>query len=346
MSEAAEQVQETPNYAELAKQHFGTGYHGEAPAEAPAEVVAESPSEEPEETLLEDAEDLPEAEAPQISSLRELIEAQEWDPEWAQSLRVGVKIDGEAGEASIDDLVRSYQTQEAATRRLEEAKARAAEIRQEATQQQEAVRAQMAVLGTLFQQVEGQVAAEFQGVNWEKLEADDPGEYARLKIRKAEREGQLGQMKAQALSQYQQALGQQQQQEQAKQQERLQAEQQALHAALPHWSDPQVAKAEQEALVSHLTSLGFSQEDVLGASDHRLILLALDAMKYRESQAKADVTAKKVAKVPKVLKPGAPKSPQQASQAQEASLRARIRNGGRSEDAIRAAAELQKLRRQ
>lgn len=349
MSEAAV---EPTNYAALAKQAFGSNYHGEVPEEPAVEPTAEVPEETAEVSAEEaatsedaSAEETPAEEEEVVSSLSELIESQGWDPEWANGLKVSVKVDGETGEASLDDLVRSYQTQEAATRRLESAKEQAAEIRQQAQQQQEAVKAQMVVLGTLVQQVEGQIAAEFGSVDWAKLESDDPGEYARLRLKKTEREQQLGAMKQQALQQYQNTLAQQQQEQRAKHDELLKAETALLLEAVPEWSNPEVAKAEQEALVGHLTSRGFSPEDVMGASDHRLILLARDAMKYRESQATANAAAKKVAKVPKVLKPGAPKSEAQVNQAQEAALRKRIRAGGKTDDAIAAAAELMKSRR-
>jgi hypothetical protein len=53
---------------------------------------------------------------------------------------------------------------------------------------------------------------------------------------------------------------------------------------------------------------GFSDDDLANVYDHRLILLALDAQKYREGKQKSDIAKKKIVKLPKLSKPGAKKN--------------------------------------
>lgn len=86
---------------------------------------------------------------------------------------------------------------------------------------------------------------------------------------------------------------------------RAQQEKTALVEKLPEWSEPQTREKLVGELKSHLGDWGFDQSDLNGVVDHRLLLLALDAVKYR--QLKADpksVAAKRLADLPRVQRPG------------------------------------------
>jgi hypothetical protein len=110
----------------LAAETFGSDFHGETPEAKPDVQAAE-----PEAVAVAD-ESAPEAEAePDASELIRQHFESDWDKH--KNIKVGVKIDGQTGEASLDDLVRSYQIQTAAEKRLEDAKAKSAEITAEAT---------------------------------------------------------------------------------------------------------------------------------------------------------------------------------------------------------------------
>jgi hypothetical protein len=81
----------------------------------------------------------------------------------------------------------------------------------------------------------------------------------------------------------------------------LEVERKKLVKAIPEWSDPKVAEKEGTELVGFLSELGYTQQQVEGLSDHRMILLLRDAMKFRGLQQKG----KKIAARPgKTLKPG------------------------------------------
>lgn len=347
------EVPQERNMAQVAADHFGPNkFFGTVPE---AQQVEETPDADEREVVQEAEEQevqfddeeagVQEEEQQVVESLQELIEAQEWDPEWVQSLRVPVKVDGEQAEATLDDLVRSYQTQTAAEKRLEEAKAKAQAIKTEAQQQQESGKAQMAVLGQLMQAVEQNLQAQYDPQEMERLRKDDPAEWSARNAELGQKRQQLDQMKRQALGQYQQALQAQQQQEQQQRMQALQAEQEALLASLPAWREPETAKAEQTQLVGYLTDQGFSHDDVMGASDHRLIVMARKAMLYDQGQQATDVTSKKLKKVPKVLKPGAPKTNEERTRAKESDLQRKVRSARRPDAALGAAVEMMKLRR-
>src|SRR5690606_29799945 len=94
--------------------------------------------------------------------------------------------------------------------------------------------------------------------------------------------------------------------------ERMAAEKAILLEKIPEWrEDSERAQAEKRAVLNDLIERGFSREEVLEASDHRLFLIARDAMLYRKMKANGEVARKKLARVPKVLKPGASKPSEQ-----------------------------------
>jgi len=89
----------------------------------------------------------------------------------------------------------------------------------------------------------------------------------------------------------------------------VRAEQDKLKAALPDWTDPEKAKVEAAKLRAHLKTYGFSDEEIGGVVDHRAVLLARDAMQYRELQrAPSAKTQAKVAPI-RTAKPGAAPPP-------------------------------------
>ena len=89
----------------------------------------------------------------------------------------------------------------------------------------------------------------------------------------------------------------------------ISAEQDKLKAALPEWTDPEKAKVETAKLRAHLKTYGFSDEEISGVVDHRAVLLARDAMQYRELQrAPSAKTQAKVAPI-RTAKPGAAPPP-------------------------------------
>ncbi len=89
----------------------------------------------------------------------------------------------------------------------------------------------------------------------------------------------------------------------------VRAEQDKLKAAWPDWTDPEKAKVEAAKLRAHLKTYGFSDEEIGGVVDHRAVLLARDAMSYRELQrAPSAKTQAKVAPI-RTAKPGAAPPP-------------------------------------
>lgn len=308
----------------LANQAFG----GPAPAEPePADPELESSGAEPadpepagpEATAPETGEpEPPEPESGEpessepISSLPELIEANSWDPEWFNGLKVPIKVHGDSTEVSLADLVASHQMRSAAEKRLDEAKAKAAKVDEEIAERRAAAESQFALAAKLIEKVEKELDRDSAAL--EALRQDDPGEYAARKQDLEDRRRDLDRMRRDAAEEIDKAAEQARASTMEQQQTYLRAEQQALLDKLPAWKDETTAKTEKGELVEYLLGQGFTREDVLNAADHRLILVARKAMLYDKGQASAEAAKKKVVKVPKVLKPGTPKPQEQRDQ--------------------------------
>lgn len=324
----------------LAAEKFGTDFHGTVPEDKPEDKQEETaeeteeteePTEEPTSEQIEEQEEQPE-QVP-IASLNELIEHNELDPEWVQSLKIPVKVNGEEGEQSLSELVKSYQLHQATEAELSEAKAKSKATLEELNQQKEAIAESLQILQTMVQDEEAAIEAASKSINWSQLEEDDPGKAALEKSRLQERRAALQAKKQKALEAYKKTHEAQQQQQQQNLQQFVQTERTKLLEKVPEWRDPEKAQAEQNKLTEYLIGQGYTQEEIAKAYDHRLVVGLRKAMLWDEMQSKSQVAKKKVVKVPKVLKPGAPKPKEQLNRERIDKQRAKLRQTGSLDDA-------------
>jgi hypothetical protein len=310
---------------------FGQDFHGEVPE--PVEKI-EIQQEEPQEVAQEVPEkpDVPD-EVP-ISSFQELIESNEWDPEWVNTLRVPVKVDGNTTETTFSELVKSYQISSAAEKRLEESKQKAKTLYQQIAEKSDALQAEYAVAANLITKVEQVLNQDTAQIDWKTLREDDPAEYSARKSEIAERRQQIDSMKQEALHAYQQSLAKQSHEAEAQRNQTLMAEHAMLLEKMPEWQNAEKAKTEKTEIAHYLMGLGFSEQEVYNATDHKSILLARKAMLYDKGQKSIDTAKKRVVTVPKVLKPGAPKPQEKQSQERVTQLRSRLRTSGSLNDAF------------
>lgn len=262
------------------------------------------------ETEAETGEQSSEGEASEevVSTLSQLLEQQEWDEEWFHGLKVPVKVDGTPAEATMKELVASYQIQQAAQHRLEEAKSQAQAIKQEAAQERDSLRADLGTAAGLVQLAETLFAKDISEANLAKLREENPEQYLIEKDRFAERRQALETVKAQLRANVQKAFEQQ-----PTAPETFEKERQTLIQKAPELAE-QDARME---LAQYLIGQGFSQEELGSVADHRLFLLAHKARLHDATKEKVDTARKKVATIPKVMKPGAAqqKAPQKPKDA-------------------------------
>jgi hypothetical protein len=108
----------------------------------------------------------------------------------------------------------------------------------------------------------------------------------------------------------------------------VQEEAKKLVQALPEYADP--SSSLKNDLRHYALSLGFSDNDINGITDHRVVLVLHKAM-MNDSAAKS--SGKKSKPIPRVVKSGSPESKNQRSRREIQSKRERLAKTGNVRDA-------------
>lgn len=229
----------------------------------------------------------------------ELKEAQEPEEEKPESKTYRVKVDGKEIEVPEEELLKGYSRNQDYTQKtmaLAEERKQTQAIAQQAAQERQIYAQRL----SMYEQALGQQLQQ-QTPNWEELLQTDPVEYLKQQHLYNQRQAQLSQI------QQEKALFERQSQAyQAQSMQELLAQEQAqLLENLPSWKDPAKAAAEKTALAKHLVERGYTQEQVAQLTDHKTVVMAREAMLYRQMMAKAKDTYKQVEKLPpRMEKPG------------------------------------------
>tara|TARA_R110000772_G_scaffold125466_12_gene232199 strand:- start:566 stop:1546 length:981 start_codon:yes stop_codon:yes gene_type:complete len=208
-----------------------------------------------------------------------------------------VKVDGKEIEVPKEELIRGYQREADYTRKTQKLAEERKYVESE-FQQVRGEREQYAqILGQLQQKLQEFEPAE---PDWNRLEYEDPTEYARQWTSHQRRLQQKNAVFAEQLR-----LQQMQQAESQKQiQNVLQQEVKILKEKIPEWSSPEKAKTEGKALLEYGLGLGFSEQELNGISDSRALLALHKAWKYDQMVSKRPELQAKIKKAPRMASPG------------------------------------------
>lgn len=281
------------------------------PEEAPQEQAQETPQE----TETEQAEE-PASEPAQEDS------PQPWADVSGVKVRVPLKNGDQETEetVSLDELRLGYMRTADYTRKTKEA----AEIKRAAQEEaKQAVVAYQQQVANELKQMDAFITSvampEMQGVDWNKLAADDPAEFVRL----SHRRNQLLTLKQQVSQKLQQAEQQRISEEEASRAQAIQQAQEQLSSEIPNWN------AElQQALVKSGREYGYSDDELAKVYDPRLVKLLHAAHQWGQLQKQAPIVEKKVVNVPKILKSGASPLKADAARGKYEELRTRIKKSG------------------
>jgi len=288
--------------------------------EQASEVTASEPEAVEEEALEEEVE-YTEADDGEPGEEYE-VEAEE-DDQGDLPQTYTVKVDGQEFEVSLDELRNGYQRQSDYTRKsqaiAEQRKAYEANL--QAVQQEREQYGQVLANMAHYQNLELQ---KFADVNWAALKEEDPMEYMEKRIEFQEAKDKIAQVQAEQQRVYEQTRNEVSEhlnkvvQEEAKK----------LVQALPEYADP--SSSLKNDLRNYALSLGFSDNDINGITDHRVVLVLHKAM-MNDSAAKSSV--KKAKPIPRVVKSGTPESKNQKSRREMQSKRERLAKTGNVRDA-------------
>lgn len=257
----------------------------------------------------------------QTDDFEEVEEGEQYDEE-SDEEEVTVylaKVDGEEVEVTADELVKSYQLEATAQKRLREAAEERKRIQAE-TQQVEAERKYYAenlelLKNTLAQYEQGGMTDQ----QWAELYQRDPIAYM-----KAKEDARDQQNKLQALQQEQMAL----------QQRQIQAEQVKLLERIPEWKDTELANKERANIVTYAKRFGFNDQEIAATTDSRVVDLLRRAYLYDALQSRKPTATKKVKTAPKMLKAGKPKGKVNVSEQNRKSAFDKLTKSGRKDDAV------------
>ena len=280
-----------------------------------SEGVQEAPVEE---VYSEEDEEVVEGYSEEIDEDTEDYQDSEESDEEATDVYLAT-VDGEQVEVTADDLIKSYQIEATAQKRLYEAAEEKKRILAEA-QQVEAERKHYAEnLNLLMQQLQQFQSGNMTEQQWQQLYEDDPMSYM-----KAKEDVRAQQERMQALQQEQMALHQR----------HIETEQAKLLERIPEWKDSDIATKERSGIVTYAKRFGFTDQEIAATTDSRVVDLLRRAYLYDALQSRKPTATKKVKKAPKMIKSGQPKSKVNVSQQNRKSAFDKLNKSGRKEDAI------------
>ena len=282
-----------------------------AEPEVVQQPVSDSEDVKPEEPVI-DPEKVEEPTAEQeddeleITSLSQLAEHLETEPDWLNGLKTTQKVNGQDVEFSISDAIETHMKVEAADDYLSSAKTQAKAIIEDASNQKESIAATGAVFSELVKELEAEIGKD--EIDLAKLRKDDPAEHAARKLEYKERQERLEAIKQKAIDSVKAVADTTASQQIEEMKADLPNQQKILLERIPEWSDVEKAQEEQPKVFQYLSDEGYGAEDIKVASyNGRLMSLAIKAMRYDESKQKSNAAKKKVTKIPKMLKPGTKK---------------------------------------
>ena len=300
-----------------------------APEQGQAELDETQPAEESEEdseAAASEEDDSGVEDAPDDESSEEQSEEQEETEEGEQPQTFTVKVDGKEVSVTLDELQKGYSRTQDYTRKTQQI----AEVRKQAEQETQAVRAEREQYAQLLGALQAQLQSSEPQVDLERLYQEDPIEWVRQKEVMRERQEKLG-----AIYSEQQRLSQVSQYEQQRAMEaQLASQQEALLAALPDWKDPKKAKAEKALVIESAKAAGFTDEDLKSVYDHRLVLLLRKAALFDQMVSKRQGIKPVVNNGPRTAKPGA--AGRVSTTTESVRAKQRLAKTGRIDDAASA----------
>tara|TARA_R100001510_G_C7656556_1_gene216714 strand:- start:6519 stop:7484 length:966 start_codon:yes stop_codon:yes gene_type:complete len=228
-----------------------------------------------------------------------------------------VKVDGEEYDVNDSELIKNYQLEKTAQKRLAEVSEERKNLETSKKQvEQDLIRYSegLKLLERQLNQSNG-----FTQEQWDKLYENDPMSYMREKEKIREREDQIKKIQAEQKIAYD---------------HRLAIESNKLKDLIPEWRDVQVQTKESAELSNYLLKNGFSQAEVQNASDSRIVHLARKAWLYDNISNKSNIVKKKVGSAPKMVKAGVPKGKVNINRKNQENAFSKLKKSGKIGDAV------------
>lgn len=246
-----------------------------------------------------------------------------------------VKVNGKEVDVTLDEALKGYQREADYTQKTQQLAEQRKEFEAEKSKTGELQTAYINSLQQLGQnldilskQIENQLGEE---PDWKKAyETMDAKEYTLLVQNWQQRKENL-----QKIQTEQQRVAQEQQIEGEKiMRQHLTQQSDLMLQKLPQWKEASVRDKERAELIEYAKTLGYTDEEVANASDHRAIVALYNSMKFEKLNSKTPEVKRKVRKAPKMAKSGVPRSKNEAAQRRRSQLRERHAKEGSVASAV------------
>lgn len=257
-------------------------------------------------------------------------------------VRVSTLVDGELGEITLADMRKGHQLESSFTRKNQAFVERQKAFNQEQEQRRAQVNDHYSKAVSALNMAQQQLYADFNGIDWNALQRDNPQEWTMKRQQLGERQARLNQAMKSTEDQMRQTMEQQQKEQSDARERHLDEQHNLLMAAVPAWKkDPKIAEKEGAQIAQYLAEVGYTPEEIESCEDHRLILMGRAALGLSgPSKRKLSLTKKKVEKVQNLVKPGNSDKRRKTGQAaftkKAQDAKATLKRTGRTEDAAQA----------
>jgi len=237
-----------------------------------------------------------------------------------------VKIDGEEAEVTLEEALSGYQRERTFHKRMNEVSQKSKAIEAESAETKRLRDEYAKGLQQLSQ------ALQVPEPNWEELRRTKTNEeFASIHAEYQIQQNNL----AKAQQQQQAIMSQQQAEAQAQYQNHLKTEFDTMLDKIPAWRDEKVREAERSKVISYAKSnMGYTDDEIAQASDHRAIVTLRKAMLYDELMGGKTQAKKKVKTAPKMVKAGSPKTKSEVVSKRNQDMMKRFNNNSTVEGAV------------
>ena len=235
-----------------------------------------------------------------------------------------VKVNGQEVDVTLEEALKGYQRESDYTQKTQQLSDQRKEFEAEQSQFQQQ-RAETAQLRDAYAQSLQQLQQQLeQGLtqepDWDKAyEQLDAKEYARLV-----QDWQMRKENNQKVKVEQARVAKEQRAETEDLMRRHLAQQSDLMLQkLPQWKDEKVRDKERQELITYAKTLGYTDDEIANAADHRAIVALYHSMQLSKLNASTPEVKKKVRRAPKMAKAGVPRSKNEVASRRREKLRKR-----------------------
>lgn len=276
----------------------------EEPEAQPDDIISEEDQAMPSEDEVEESEDF-DAEPDEEDQTDD--DADEGDYEEQDVFTV--RVNGEDVDVTLDEALKGYQREADYTRKTQQLAEQRKQLEAEQSEFQ-AVQAQTAQLrdayGQTLQQLQQQIQDGLQQEpDWDAAyERLDAKEYTRLVQDWNARKDSLQKVQIEQAR----VAKEQAKESEAMMRAHLSQQSELMLEKLPQWRDEKVRLTERDQLITYAKSLGYTDDEIANAADHRAIVALYHSWQLSKLNAAKPEAKKRVRKAPKMAKAGVPRS--------------------------------------